>query len=394
MRPIRALALSGLLAAGIAAFADHPTSAKVVTPWSAKGAGNPRGQVHADPAPHCQIQYVPVALTPDQPVRVFGELCMPPGGQVRTVHLAISGGTYSHLYHSWPYEPDTYSYAQAFVKAGYAVFTFDRIGTGQSSHLAGSAVTIRAGAYVVHQLVQGLRDGTIGRVAGGVAFQRVVLIGHSLGSIIALEEASTYSDVDGVVLTGFSHALPDVDFASQVLPLFVPANQDPRFAGRALDSDHLTTAPGTRGALFYYLPRTDSNVVALDEQTKETVTIGEITSILSVLTPAVSQAVHVPLLVLNGQYDQWMCGVALFDCASADFLAAAEAPFWSPQACLQTAVIPGAGHDLNLEPSAPLTYAIIRAWSDVFVGRDRPAPACGSSCVLGRCLPRVDAPLA
>jgi pimeloyl-ACP methyl ester carboxylesterase len=316
---------------------------------------------------------------------------MPPGGPARTVHLAIPGGTYSHLYHTWPYEPDTYSYAQALVKAGYAVFTFDRIGTGQSSHPAGSAVTIGAGAYVVHQLVQGLRDGTIGRVAGGMPFQGVVLIGHSLGSIIALEEASTYWDVDGVVLTGFSHALADVDFASQVFPSLMPANQDPRFAGRTLDADHLTTAPGTRGALFYYLPRTDSNVVALDEQTKETVTIGEITSILAVLTPAVSQAVHVPLLLLNGQYDQWMCGVGLSDCASGDLLAAAEAPFWSPQVCLQTAVIPGAGHDLNLEPSAPRTYAIIGAWSDTFVGRDGRAPACSPPCATGKCLRRVDA---
>jgi pimeloyl-ACP methyl ester carboxylesterase len=281
------------------------------------------------------------------------------------------------------------------MTAGYAVFTFDRIGTGRSSHPPGSAVTIEADAYVVHQLVQGLRNGTIGRVAGArVAFQRVILMGHSLGSIAALAEASTYWDVDGVVLTGFSHAVPTVDFASQVLPFFEPANRDPRFAGRNLDSNHLTTAPGTRGALFYYLPLTDSNVVALDEQTKETITTSELGSMLPMLTPTVSQAVLVPVLVLNGQYDQWTCGVVLSICASAAVLAAAEAPFWSPQACLQTAVIPGSGHDLNLEPSAPLTYAIIRAWSDAFVGRDRPAPTCRWACVTARCLPTVDPPVA
>jgi pimeloyl-ACP methyl ester carboxylesterase len=397
MRPVRAVVLAGLLAAAMNAFDEHPLNPKAVGTWPLRGAVNPVGIVHADPPPHCQIHYVPVALTPHQAVRIFGELCMPPDidpRQVRTVHLAIAGGTYGHLYNNWPYNPDTYSYAQALMRAGYAVYTFDRIGTARSSHPAGSAVTIEADAYVLHQLVQRLRNGTIGQASGAAAFQRVVLMGHSLGSIAALAEASTYRDVDGVVLTGFSHALAAVDFASQVLPFLEPANRDPRFAGRNLDADHLTTAPSRRGGLFYYLPVTDSNVVALDEQTKETVTTGELGSMLPLLGRAASQAVLVPVLVLNGEYDQWTCGVALSVCASGAALTAAEAPFWSPQACLRAAVIPGTGHALNLEPSAPLTYAIIQAWSDAFVGRDRPAPSCRPACVTATCLPTVGTPLA
>ncbi|HEU4587448.1 MAG TPA: hypothetical protein VFS11_02300 [Gemmatimonadales bacterium] len=60
-------------------------------------------------------------------------------------------------------------------------------------------------------------------------------------------------------------------------------------------------------------------------------------------------------------------------------LATAEAPYFAPQACLQTVVIPGSGHDLFLEPSAPATYAAIRSWSDAYVGLSEPAHRCVTS---------------
>ena len=118
-----------------------------------------------------------------------------------TVHLAVHGATYSHLYWGWPYQPETHSYIDHLLAAGYAVFTFDRIGTGQSSHPAGASVTIDVNAFVVHQLVRALRSGSTGKTA----FKRVVLVGHVAGIDGGLAEASTYHDVDGVVLSGISH---------------------------------------------------------------------------------------------------------------------------------------------------------------------------------------------
>jgi len=356
-----------------------PTATSDDTPAApelAKGKVNPVGKVQGDPRPHCHVTTVPVALTSGQPARytIFGELCLPPGARHRTptVHLAVHGATYSHLYSAWPYEPETYSYADALIKAGYAVFTFDRIGIGQSSHPPGASVTIAANAFVVHQLVQALRRGDIERAR----FERVVLVGHSLGSITSLAEASAYGDVDGVVLTGLSHAVT----ASTASTLqFVQANQDPRFAGQDLDDDYLTTPPGTRESAFYYAPVTDPQVVALDEQTKETVTTAELTSFASTLEPATSQAIHVPVLIVNGQFDQLVCGDGFALCASSATLAAGEAAYFSPEACLETMVIPGSGHDLFLEPSAPATFAAIRGWSDAHVGRLQPAHSCIAS---------------
>jgi pimeloyl-ACP methyl ester carboxylesterase len=367
-----------LLFGALSLSACHDQSSEEGVPTEpdlGKGAVNPVGHVQGDPRPHCRETTVPVALAPGQAVQytIFAELCLPPGAnphRVQTVHLAVHGGSYSHLYNAWPFEPGIYSYADALMKAGYAVLTFDRIGNGQSSHPAGASVTIDANAFVVHQLVQALRSGSIGQTA----FQRVVLVGHSLGSITSLAEASAYGDVDGVVLTGLSHAVtPSAADALQ----FVQANQDPRFAGQNLDDDYLTTAPGTRGSAFYYLPVTDPRVVALDEATKETVTKAEL-AFGPALAPATSLAIHVPVLIVNGQFDRLVCGDGSI-CANGAALAAAEAPFFAPDACLQAAVTPRAGHDLNLHPSAPDTYAAIRAWSDAYIGLKAAAPPCTQS---------------
>jgi pimeloyl-ACP methyl ester carboxylesterase len=378
--PVNRSVVLCLLLAGLSLSACQDQTSSENTPAEpdlAKGSVNPVGNVQGDPRPHCQATTVPVALAQGQPTQysIYGQLCLPPGTNghdIPTVHLAVHGATYSHLYNAWPYQPETYSYADALMKAGYAVFTFDRIGIGQSSHPPSASVTIDANAFVVHQLVQALRSGAIEKTR----FERVVLVGHSLGSITSLAEASAYSDVDGVVLTGISHA---VTSSTASTLQFVPANQDPRFAGQNLDKDYLTSAPGTREAAFYYAPVTDPRVVALDEQTKETVTSAELSSFGPTLTAATSQAIHVPVLIVNGQFDQLVCGDGMALCASTATLTAAEAPFFSPQACLQTVVIPASGHDLFLEPSAPTTYAAIRSWSDAHVGLSQAAAPCKTS---------------
>ena len=56
------------------------------------------------------------------------------------------------------------------------------------------------------------------------------LIGHSLGSVISIQEAGTYNDVSRVVVTGLLHA-PGVGlgFATTLTSLLYPAALDPQF---------------------------------------------------------------------------------------------------------------------------------------------------------------------
>ena len=72
------------------------------------------------------------------------------------------------------------SYVDAAADAGYATFSYDRLGVGASDHPDPiEVVQASLEVEVAHALIQALRDGVI----GGNTFYKVVGIGHSLGSI-------------------------------------------------------------------------------------------------------------------------------------------------------------------------------------------------------------------
>ena len=323
----------------------------------------------ADPGGlRCTDVTFPVTLSPGDTTvyNVFGELCARGSLHNKTIQIALHGATYGHLYWNWPYQPALYSYVRYATEAGYAVLNIDRIGIGRSDHPPADAVTIDSNAYVVHQIVQALRGGD--RVVPGfgrIRAERVALVGHSLGSLIAIDESSTYDDVDGVVLTGVSHTvtshLGDV--------AFYPANLDPRFAGKNIPDNYFTTLPGTRG-VFYQAPFFDPNVLAVDEQNKETVTLAELNTAVPALS--LSTGVHVPVLLAVGDFDLAFCNEP--SCSASGSLAA-ESAFFAPDTCLETKIIPFSGHDVNLHFVAPFTFATLLDWMDRRVGRNPNAPA-------------------
>ncbi len=316
----------------------------------------------------CENVSFSVNLSPSDATvyNVFGVLCSRGSLHNKTIQIALHGATYGHLYWDFPFQPEIYSYVRYATAAGYAVLNIDRIGIGQSDHPPADAVTIESNAYVVHQIVQELRGG--GRVVpsfGRIRAERVALVGHSLGSVISIQEAATYGDVDGVVLTGVSHNvtshLGDVSF--------YPASLDPRFAGLNLPDGYFTTVPGTR-PVFYHAPSFDPQVLAIDEANKETVTLGELNTAVSGL--GFSSGIHVPVLVMVGDFDLAFCNEPT--CSASGSLAS-EPGFYPADACAEAVVIPGAGHSLNLHFQAPLTYATILEWMDRRVGDNPKAPA-------------------
>lgn len=311
---------------------------------------------------NCQSLYVPVALGDGEPAQysIYGELCNPSSGPGHTVQLLIPGGTYGHIYWDFSYQPQLYSYVRALNAAGYSTFNIDRIGTGLSSHplLDQGGVTMESNAYVVHEIVQDLRSGLM----GNQPFARVLLVSHSLGSAIAWIEAGTYHDVDGVIISGLLHHL-NATMLANVLATFYPAALDPRFAGKGFGVGYLTTDPGTRKKDFYYLPDVDPNVIALDEATKETATDGEAVTFAPTLVDGISAQITVPVLLIVGQQDAILCGLGATDCSSDAAVQQAEAPYYASQAQLQVAVIPNAGHDINLHEAAPLEFAAATTWA-------------------------------
>jgi pimeloyl-ACP methyl ester carboxylesterase len=159
---------------------------------------------------------------------------------------------------------------------------------------------------------------------------------------------------------------------------FYPAQLDPRLSEQNLPDGYLTMQPGTRGELFYQ-PNADPQVIALDEATKETVTIGEATTNAAAIFADTSRQIRVPVFLAVGQYDESFCTGDI--CQSAENVAAFEAPFFSPESNLQTFVLPGAGHSINLAANASEWFEAARQWSDRYVGATTPPTLCWNPLV-------------
>ena len=122
---------------------------------------------NSDLAVRCQLSGpMAVALAPGQPARytVTGQLCATRDelSDGSTVQLLIPGATYNRDY--WDFGTINgirYSYARATAAHGFPTFALDQVGAANSSHPASDEITVQAAAYVAHQIVQRLRDGSI-----------------------------------------------------------------------------------------------------------------------------------------------------------------------------------------------------------------------------------------
>jgi pimeloyl-ACP methyl ester carboxylesterase len=304
---------------------------------------------------------VPLLTTP---AVISGQLCLPTGATPSAVQLLVHGGTYNRAYWDLPYQPDQYSYQRDMAKNGYATFAVDVLGAGQSSHPLSLPLTVWAEAEALHEVVGQLRGGAV----GGIRFGKVVIVGHSVGSGIVASEASTYKDVDGVILTGITHipSVPALGLGASLglVPAFLSSVQNPG------DPLYFTTKPGARGPLFYNSADADPNVIAADEATKDQVSVPGMgtVAVFGIVVP-VTLGITVPVLQAVGQDDVLFCGLlALRDCSSASALRAQEAPFYSAAAKLSVYVLPNAGHSIALHENAGAYRDATRAWLNSTLG--------------------------
>ncbi|RSM38241.1 alpha/beta hydrolase [Amycolatopsis balhimycina DSM 5908] len=299
-------------------------------------------------------------LVPGSPATVHGRLCLPAGAGPDTVQLLVHGGTYNSAYWDLPYEPARYSYQRDMAAHGYATFAVDQLGAGRSSRPLSLPLSVWAAAESMHEVVGHLRAGRV----GGVPFAKVVIVGHSVGSGTVAAEASTYHDVDGVVLTGITH-LP----ALPVLALGAALGLQPAFADEQpahLGSDPLyfTTKPGARAGLFYAAGDADPGVIAADEATKDQVSVPGMgtVALFGIVLPA-TWGIAAPVFQVVGEKDVLFCGLlALRDCSDAGVLRAQEAPYYADPSKLSMYVLPGAGHSVALHENAGEYRDATRSW--------------------------------
>jgi pimeloyl-ACP methyl ester carboxylesterase len=319
---------------------------------------------------------------------IHGRLCLPTTGTPKTVMLALHGVTYTNQYWDVGYQPDTYSFARAMTKAGYAVFAPDRLGYGKSSHPLGALVTLDSGAEVVHQLIQQLHAGAI----GGAAYPHVILVGHSYGTATSWLESAEYNDADAIIGTGWGSSVQTIPLARFFAGFATyPAALDPKTSSEVgLDPTYLTPPASGRDEDFLYdLSNVDPNMINYDSNVlRDSITVGEGATFLnrfnkiplgafptaqdelSLPLPAVTGNIKIPVFLDDGAKDIFFCGPDTIYCSSSQALQREEAQYFSPTACARAAVTPDAGHDLNLQLNAPFTYNTIRTWADEVLGPD------------------------
>ncbi|HKR51369.1 MAG TPA: alpha/beta fold hydrolase [Pseudonocardiaceae bacterium] len=307
---------------------------------------------------------------------VHGQLCMPAAsasttgasttgasttGAPRTVQLLIPGGTYNRVYWDFPYQPERYSYQHDMARHGYATFAVDQLGTGQSSKPPSAILPSSVEAASIHEVIGHLRAGRV----SGVRFDRIILVGHSLGSGVATLEAATYHDVDGVILTSATHQQPAVGLTKIFTTSVHPVTQDPQFRKRKEGNDpgYITTKPGQRAPLAYSTTNANPRVIETDEATKDQASLAAIGTgeALGLLGPT-SLDIDVPVLLAVGEKDIVFCGFLGRDCSSAEALRTGEALYFSPAAELSTHVLPDAGHAIALHNNSGEYREATRAW--------------------------------
>lgn len=309
----------------------------------------------------CQNMTLPVAMGPGQTQSqtLAGTYCTPTtwAHGAHKLDVLVHGATYNRSYWDWPVDPATYSYVDKDLQAGRAVFYYDRLGAGASSHPNGITVTIQADAYALHQVIQHFRSAQ--------QYTNVNIIGHSIGSMIAIEEVGNYHDASSLVVTSALH-IPGLGLGSSALVTqLYPASLDPQFSGNSLLDGYLTTRPGGRSTAFYGPHNVDPSVLAYDEAHKDLFSVGQDATGLPVfeLPPLLNAAsrITVPVLIVQGAEDGLFCGL-LVDCTNANAIRTNESLYYLATPQLDAISIPGTGHDIGLHTTAPQSFANINTW--------------------------------
>ncbi len=309
-----------------------------------------------NPHQNCKPVELPVAIVKDGPVNntISGKLCTPRKGNIKTVDVLVHGATYSGNY--WDF-PGYYSYVQRSLNShdtNRAVFVYDRLGTGNSSRPVSTEVGMDADSQVLHQIIQWTRSAK--------HFRQVNVIGHSFGSMIAVQESALYNDADRLVLTGFLHSVGPALINGELKKY--AAEQDPLFAGKGYDDGYQTTVPGARG-VFYDTAAADPVVIAYDEAHKDVHSTTQfVQGKAQQGTPAgsnLTNQITVPVMIIDGANDRLYCNVQVA-CADTAAVRAFEAPYYTKAKSLKVVTIPNTGHDIALHPSAARSFREIDNW--------------------------------
>lgn len=305
----------------------------------------------------------PVTLADDQEYTLVGHLSTKLGGgcgvfEPRTLQVLLHGGTYDHEYWDAPkIDGVSYSYARYMADRCYSVLALDMLGTGESDKPAGDFVDLEQSSSAVEQVLAQLDD------AGGPCldtFARIVLVGHSIGTITSVYTLGTYGGVaDALVATGWA-------YTPHVIPIDPAAFEEP------LSHPYVYLPPEFRAQLFYHPPTSDPDVVAYDNANMAhgvpralMLDVLDMMTALAIGDPGPITAgsrvdlVDVPVLAQFGEFDPLAPSASVGQ----------EVAFYGASPAVTIQSLPDIGHDFNLHLTRLAGWKQIDAWIAATVGK-------------------------
>lgn len=234
-----------------------------------------------------QAQPAQVSFTMQDGNQVVGfEYAHGPGRNHRPLLLMIHGASDTHtVFDFFPGFRAAPELSHLGVQLGVTVLALDRVGYGASSHPDGDTLTFATSADYVHQVVQSVRAGALGFTPPAI-----VLLGPSAGADIAIVEAGTYQDVDGLIVCSNTSELQPALFEVDVGAWFA---QGPYF----------DFGVDFRTQFFYAAPFAIPLLIDLDNATRSLVPRAEIQSALANLSAPFRGQVTAPVLLLQADHD-------------------------------------------------------------------------------------------
>ncbi len=302
------------------------------------------GTAHAQSQDRTQVERLTFTVPgPCEPAcKVVGYLYHDGTLAGRPLQVLVHGGTYDHQYWDLPeVNGRAYSYARYMVRRQHVVLAIDQLGAGESSQPPGDALTVDVAAAAVDHVVRAMRSG---QNALGRSFERIALVGHSLGSNVAIyAQGALHTPVDALVSTGLGHVRHPLPLSQELVD-------------RANSTEYWTMTPAERTAAFFHAPEVDPDMVAYDNARFTGLISRGIFRTAMALTFEAEftkvDAVNVPVLVQLADHD------LLFGSAHAD----GEAALWSAAPEVTVQRLENIGHCYNSHLTRHESWRGIASW--------------------------------
>ncbi|KAL2127268.1 hypothetical protein VTI74DRAFT_11000 [Chaetomium olivicolor] len=286
----------------------------------------------------------------------------------RTLEVLVHGITYNRAMWSG-FGRSEYNWHASATERGYATLALDRLGHGDSPERPDplSVVQPQLHLEIIHHIISAVRrrPGQCGRNSQvntlGTEFDKIVYVGHSLGSFLGAALAAKYpADADALVLTAYNAV--HIDFSDVLAAKWVSAaDLDPARFGAGLARGYVTLGKEEERTKAFFRGGYDPAIPKLDFKHEDTLTSGEIGALAALLSGGPAVEYKGLVMVATAVEDSFFCEEPAEKCE--EHLVATGG--WFPDAKSYDFFAPrNTGHDLTLHYSARDTFEKVHNWLD------------------------------